>query len=64
MVSVKEKAWIKLSQVRIQEMNVSEPLLKCRKSMNDVKTEGWKLTQEERKGNLSTACVASGIEAA
>lgn len=63
-MSVKEKAWIKLSQVRIQEMNASEPLLKCRKHRDDVKTEGESLTQEERKGNLFTACVISGIKAA
>lgn len=46
MVSVKEKAWIKPSQGRIQEMNVSEPLLKCRKRMDDVKTGGKSLTQD------------------
>ena len=36
-MSVKEKARL-TGQVCIQEMNVNEPLMKCRNGRNDVKT--------------------------
>jgi hypothetical protein len=37
-VSVKEKAGIRLGQVRTMETNASEPLMRCRKYMDVVKT--------------------------
>ena len=40
MVSVEEKAWQRLCQVRFKEMSVNEPLMRCRKRMDDVKTGG------------------------
>jgi len=51
-------------QVRTVESNASEPLMKCRKRRNGVKTEGESLPREECGGDLSTARTASGIEAA
>lgn len=40
----------KVYQVRIKEMNASEPLMTCRKRINDTKTEGQSLTREEFEG--------------
>jgi len=40
-VSVEEKAWQKLCQVRFKETSASEPLMRCRKSKDDVKTGGF-----------------------
>ena len=37
-VSVTEKAWLRPRQVRIKETNVSEPLMKCREVINEIKT--------------------------
>jgi hypothetical protein len=37
-VSVEEKAWQRLCQVRIKEMSVSEPLMRCRNIRDGVKT--------------------------
>jgi len=39
-VSVKEKAWQRLCQVRFKETSASEPLMKCRKLLDGVKTGG------------------------
>ena len=63
-VSVKEKARIKLSQVSIWEMNASEPLLKCRKRRNVIKTRGESLTWDKPGGNLLTDQAVAGTEAA
>jgi hypothetical protein len=46
------------------ESNASEPLMRCRKRRDDVKTEGVSLPREECGGHLFTARTASGIEAA
>ena len=46
------------------ETNASEPLMKCRKRRDDVKTEGESLTRDKLGGNLLTAQAASGIEEA
>jgi hypothetical protein len=40
-VSVKEKAQQRLCQVRFKETSASEPLMRCRKYMDDVKTWGY-----------------------
>lgn len=53
-VNVKEKAQLRLRQVRIKEVNVSEPLMKCREEINDVKTRGYSLLWDKSKGNLIT----------
>ena len=46
------------------EMNVSEPLLNCRKRRDVVKTEGLSLTRDESGGNLFTAQMAAGMQKA
>ena len=63
-VSVKEKARRGLCQVSIKETRESDPLLKCRKRRDDVKTGGKSLTQDKSKGNLFSAWTASGMEVA
>ena len=40
-VSVKEKARQRLCQVRFKETSASEPLMRCRKYKDDVKTGGF-----------------------
>ncbi len=51
-------------QVRTVESNASEPLMKCRKRRDDVKTGGESLSRDQSGGNLSTAQAASGMKAA
>lgn len=41
-----------------------EPLLKCRKRINEIKTGGLSLTREESGGNLLTVQMVFGIEVA
>ncbi len=36
-VSVREKAWQRLCQVRFKETSASKPLLRCRKSKDDTR---------------------------
>lgn len=43
---------------------MSEPLMTCRKRIDDIKTEGESFLREEPGGNLSTAQAVSGIKAA
>jgi len=45
-------------------MNANEPLMKCRKRSNDIKTERVSLTREKSGGNLLTAQTVSGMKAA
>ena len=45
-------------------MNVSEPLMKCRKCKDDVKTRGWFLIWEKSGRYLFTAQAASGMQVA
>jgi len=44
--------------------NVSEPLMKCRKSVDDIKTRPWLWSWDELGGSLLTAQVVSGMKAA
>jgi hypothetical protein len=46
------------------ESNASEPLMKCRKRRDDVKTGGESLSRDQSGGNLPTAQAASGMKAA
>jgi hypothetical protein len=46
------------------ESNASEPLMRCRKRRNGVKTGGESLPRDQSGGNLSTAQAASGMKAA
>ncbi len=43
---------------------MSEPLMKCRKRMDDVETGEKSLLRDEHGGNLSTAHAASGMKVA
>ena len=63
-VSVKEKSRLRLWQVRIREASVSEPLMRCRKLEDGVKTGGLSDFQEESRGSLFAAWAESGIKVA
>ena len=63
-VSVKEKAQQRLSQVWIKEMSTSEPLMRCRNIRDGVKTGVLGDLQDKSRGNLVTVWAASGIEMA
>ena len=63
-VSVKEKARQRLCQVRFKETSASEPLMRCRKYKDDVKTGGFLYPRISSWGSLLTARAASGIEVA
>jgi hypothetical protein len=58
------KGTARLCQVRGGKTNESEPLMKCRENISDVKTGEMKLPQDQRRRCLFTADVTSGIEAA
>jgi len=49
-VSEMGKGRARLDQVRTEETNASEPLMKCRKGMGDVETTGVKLLWDKRRG--------------
>ncbi|MGB5830732.1 MAG: reverse transcriptase domain-containing protein [Thiohalocapsa sp.] len=51
-------------QVWTVESNASEPLMRCRKRRDDVKTGGQSLTRDQSGRNLFTAQMASGMKAA
>jgi hypothetical protein len=63
-VSVKEKARRRLCQVRFKETSASEPLMRCRKYMDDVKTGSYLYPRISSWGSLLTARAASGIKVA
>ena len=63
MVSVAEKAH-RMRQVGAEKANVSEPLMKCRKRSDDIKTGVQLLPRDEPGGYLSTALVVSGTKVA
>ena len=46
------------------EMSASEPLMKCRKRRNDVKTGRKSLTRDKFGMNLFTVQAASGMKVA
>lgn len=50
--------------VRIRETNASEPLMKCRNSIGDIKTEGFRHFRDKSGGNLLIAQVVSGMKVA
>jgi len=51
-------------QVRAGKASESEPLMTCRKRIDDIKTEGESFLRDQSGRNLSTAQVVSGIKAA
>ena len=63
MVSVAEKARTIVSGV-VKEMNANKLLMKCRKRIEDIKTEGVSLTRDKFGGNLLTAQMVSGMKVA
>jgi hypothetical protein len=60
---VTEKAH-RMCQVGTEKANVSEPLMKCRKRSDDIKTGVQLLPRDEPGGYLFTALVVSGIKVA
>ena len=46
------------------ETNTSEPLTKCRKAMDVIKTREGSLTWDEPGGNLLTVQAVAGMETA
>jgi len=53
-----------MHQVWIKKTNISEPLHKCRKCTNGVKTGEVMLLRDESGGYLPTGQTTSGIEVA
>ncbi len=51
-------------QVRAGKASGSEPLMTCRKRIDDIKTEGESFLRDQSGRNLSTAQAVSGIKAA
>jgi hypothetical protein len=62
-VSVAEKAHL-MRQVGTEKVNESEPSMRCRNSIDDIRTRVPLLPWDEPGGNLSTALAVSGIETA
>jgi len=62
-VSVTEKAH-EMRQVGTEKANESEPLMKCRKRIDDIETGVQLLPRDESGGYLSTALVVSGMKVA
>jgi hypothetical protein len=52
-VSVEAKGGVQPRQVRRQETNASEPLMKCRKTLDDVKTDPLRRGQDELGGKAA-----------
>ena len=63
-VSVMGKGVINHVMLRIRETNASEPLTKCRNSIGDIKTEGFRHFRDKSGGNLLIAQVVSGMKVA
>lgn len=63
MVSVAEKAH-EMRQVRAEKANVSEPLMKCRKRSDGIKTGVQSLPRDESGVCLLTGQMVSGTKAA
>ncbi|MFM2450243.1 MAG: hypothetical protein RIS44_2693 [Pseudomonadota bacterium] len=63
-VSVEAKGGVQLRQVRRQETNASEPLMKCRKTQMMSKLSPLDRERTSAGAKLRAARVASGIEAA
>ena len=63
-VSVREKAELRLRQVCTMETNTRESLIKCRKRRDAIKTRGESLTWDESGGYLLTGQAVAGMKAA
>jgi hypothetical protein len=62
-VNVAEKART-IASGEVKKVNENEPLMKCRKRINDIETERGSLTRDKSEGNLFTAQAVSGMKAA
>jgi hypothetical protein len=62
-VNVAEKART-IASGEVKKVNANEPLMKCRKRIQDIKTERVSLTREKSGGDLFTAQAVSGMKAA
>jgi hypothetical protein len=51
-------------QVWIREPSLSEPLMRCRNAMGDVKTVVFTMSQDKSRPNLLNAWAVSGIKVA
>jgi hypothetical protein len=47
-----------------EKANASEPLMTCRKLLDDIKTEAEAVSRDERGGSLLTARAVSGMKVA
>src|SRR6266851_9539806 len=47
--------------VRLREASASEPPMKCRKRLDDVRTGGWHFLRDQLGGTLKPARAASGM---
>ncbi|GAB2597775.1 hypothetical protein [Nitrincola alkalisediminis] len=63
-MSDREKGSMINCQVSSEEMNESEPSMKCRYVKNVVETGKLASSQDEYRRELETGCAATGIEAA
>jgi hypothetical protein len=50
--------------VWIREPSLSEPLMRCRNAMGDVKTVVFTMSQDKSRPNLLNAWAVSGIKVA
>jgi hypothetical protein len=63
-VSVTGKRRDQSRHVRIRETNASEPLMKCRNSIGDIKTEGFRHFRDKSGDDLLIVQVVSGMKVA
>jgi hypothetical protein len=63
-VSVTEKAKQDFVRYVPMETNNREPLIKCRKRRDAIKTRRWSLARDKSGGNLFTVQVVAGMKAA
>jgi len=63
-VSVGGKGTTRSCHVRFRETSASEPLMRCRKQIGGIKTEGLSFSQEKSRRNLFTVWMVSGMQVA
>lgn len=63
-VSVTEKAKLDFVRCVPMETNTSEPLIRCRKRRDVIKTGRESLARDKSGGNLFTVQMVAGMEAA
>ena len=62
-VSVAGKGLARRDRVRVRELNACEPLTRCRKDSDVIKTGVSELSRDERGGNPSTGPSVTGMKA-